>query len=1044
MRIVYFILLVLVGVVACPYVSLSASGDTTYATNPRHIQCGQTITGTLIANNTVHQRVYEDGTGRMLFNLSDAQEVFRVDLPADGYLIIKQPFATGRGVCLGKDSTNRSILTYGLVLYPYLRAGTYYLTMAGWAGDYTFEISCNVPPTSVFGNAKLWAEPGTNNGVIRGSFAGATNHLQQYIRTYSGITWPVERRGPERIYKIELPEDRYLEIAYGDVSPFQNWYLIDSTGNPVDSVHHLPFRNVAAGTYYLSVEYDSASPVDSFFIPISSIHVPSTCVPHLDHTVPFDQIYPWIGGLLGSINGSRVINPSRMYTSGQSAYTDRYTEDYAEMYLNTYNSFRLTTPPGYMRLYVDFNEDGDFDEGDELVVNVNTKPRIPTVIPVNHDWNFNATTSDKFVLPDTVTSYRAALGKLLRYRVLVTDTNDRGACGNYNFGIATDGAVRLLPAPTGSVYFNKIQTLNDAKIARYKAALPGPGGSFYGVGETMGRELDSWSQYRHGMSQIYVSDDTSEAAYYSRWSYHHSSLGTNNVVTRYKADGRLAWYRIMDGYGDDGGVGGKGIVDIPGTAMTPDSGIAAICRVQSGIVELGGFSNTIGTGSCSRGSIVVRYRPDGTLAMAHNFFGCRYGLTLQSCAYGNDSSFYSFGSSDTYFTGGLSRIEGPLGSDDSISFQQQSGSDAILIKLLSSNRLGWMVRVVGSGHENGLKVSTSADGRVYILGTFDTAATVTSTASQDSLVLHGNGPHSGYLVAVSDSGRPLWARTWTIDGANWDNDPYYPHLAVPIHLATDARGQNIVVAGGFQGPISLDSTVLRSVCWMDGYGMGFDRDGNLHWAKSFGTWSNEEVSALTPEPDGMLRVGINYTTSVNHVFGDGVLEAESWSNVAILRVDPATGSLVHGPGFVRFSGFDSLSLYGLHALPNGKMLVAGYSGAATFLPGWGMLCHEGFIGMTDMVADTVPYVVPTAVQKPSLGSTTLNVYPNPSTGQIFVRNEQATVRMPVRVLDAQGRVLVTVEGEAAELRAGYALPVQLQPGFYLVRCGAATGRVVVH
>lgn len=978
----------------------------------------------------------------MLFNLSDAQEVFRVDLPADGYLIINQPFATGRGLCLGKDSSNRSILAYGLVVYPHLRAGTYYLTMAGWAGDYSFEISCNVPPASVFGNAKLWAEPGTNNGVIRGSFSGAADHLQKYIRTYSGITWPVERRGPERIYKIELPEDRYLEIANGDVSMFQSWYLIDSTGNPVDSVHHLPFRNVAAGTYYLSVEYDSAAPVDSFAIPVRSQHVPPTCVPRLDNTAPFDQIYPWIGGLVGSINGSRVINPSRLYTSGQSAYTDRYTEDYTEMYLNTYNSFRLTTPPGYMRLYVDFNEDGDFDEGDELVVNVNTKPRIPTVIPVNHDWNFNATTSEKFLLPDTVARYRAALGKLLRYRVLVTDTNDQGACGQYNFGIATDGAVRLLPAPTGSSHFNTIHTLNDAKIARYKAALPGPEGSFYGVGETVGRELATMTEYRHGMSQMYVSDGTYEPAYYSQWSYHHSSLGTNNVVARYKANGRLAWYRVMDGYGDDGAVGGEGTVDIPETAMTPDSGIVAICRVHSGVVWLGGYSNTIGNSGCDRGSIVVRYRPDGTLAMTHNFFGCRYGLSLESCAYGRDSSFYSFGSSDTYFTRVRSRIEGPLGSDDSISFQQRSGSDAILIKLLSSNRLGWMARVVGRGHEDGLKVSTSSDGRVYILGTFDSVATVTSTASTDSLVLRGNGGHSGYLVALSDSGRPLWARTWAIDGANWDNDPYYPHIAVPIQLATDAGGQNIVVAGGFREQIGMDSVVLQSGGGMDGYGMGFDRDGHLRWAKSFGTWSGEEVSALTPEPDGMLRVGINYTTSINHVFGDGVLEAQGWRNAAILRIDPATGLLVHGPGFIRFSGGDSLSLNGLYALPNGKLLVAGYSGAASYLHGWGMLCHEGFIGMTEVVADTVPYVVPTAVRSLDVRQMKLHLYPNPSTGRVFIQ-APARESMPVQVYDAQGRQILNAYVEAGALSAGYELPLHLQPGLYLVRCSTSTGRVVV-
>lgn len=1049
MRIRYFFLLVLASIIAQPVVSLAAVGDTTYATNPRHIQCGQSITGTLVAGSTIHQRVYEYGTGQMLFNLSDAQEVFRVDLPADGYLIINQPFATGRGLCLGKDSSNRSIFAYGLVVYPHLTAGTYYLTMAGWAGDYSFEISCNVPPTSVFGNAKLWAEPGTNNGVIRGSFAGAVDHLQKYIRTYWGITWPVERRGPERVYKIELPEDRYLEVANGDVSMFQSWYLIDSTGNPVDSVHHIPFGNVAAGTYYLSVEYDSASPVDSFAIPIRSLHVPPTCVPHLDHTAPFDQIYPWIGGLTGSINGSRVINPSRLYTSGQSAYTDRYTEDYAEMYLNTYNSFRLTTPPGYMRLYVDFNEDGDFNEGDELVVNVNTKPRIPTVIPVNHDWNFNATTSEKFLLPDTVARYRAALGKLLRYRVLVTDTNDQGACGQYNFGIATDGAVRLLPAPTGSSHFNTIHTLNDAKIARYKAVLQGPAGSFYGAGETVGRELATMTEYRHGMSQIDVSDGTHEPAYYSRWSYHHSILGTNNVVARYKANGRLAWYRIMDGYANDGSRLGNGVVDMPGAAMSPDSGITVLCHLEGGEVFPDGVdAATIGNPYSFEGydrTLVVCYSPAGRVSMAQNFGSPKAPYNIRSCGYGTDGSLYMLGHTsyqqDVWWSSGDPHILGPL--NDTLWLKPRGKADAILVKLLPNKHLGWMVNVAGAHQENGLNVSTSADGRLYILGTFDTTATVTSTASTDSIILRGYGPHSGYLVALTDSGQPLWARTWTISASNWDNDPYHPKIAVPIQLTTDAQGQNIVVAGGFRDQLGLDSVTLRSAGGMDGYGMGVDRDGHLRWAKSFGTSSDEEVSALTAEPDGMLRVGINYTTSINHVFGDGVLEAGSWSNVAIFRVDPASGLLVHGPGFVRFSGFDSLSVHGLHALPNGKMLVAGYSGAASYLPGWGMLCHEGFIGMTEVVTDTVPYVVPTAVRSMDVRQMKLHLYPNPSTGRVFIRTH-ASQDMPVVVLDAHGREILRSIAGAEALSVGYELTIHLQPGLYLVRFGTTMGRVIVH
>ena len=1056
MRIVYFILLVLVGVVACPYVSLSASGDTTYATSPIPATCGQTLRGTLGQGAPIHTRLYYAGTDSIVYspwgNIG-SQDVYRIRLDTAGNLNLKQYFRSPHVLYVGSDSSNRSIIACGTELSTFLQTGTYYVTVvSSWTNWYSIEVLCNVSPGTAFGNAKLWAESGTNNGEIRTSLTHGANHLELYARNNPGspgspVFW--DRRGPERIYKIELPEDRNIEIS---IYPpyYQSWFLIDSTGNPLDTIHHQPFGNVAAGTYYLSVEYDSLWAVDSVYIGIRTTYVPSACVPQLDSTDPFTPYPPWVGGLEGFINGFRIINPNSIEPPRGAAYTDRYLLDYVDLYLNTHNSIRITNPAAYLRVYVDFNEDGDFDDRGELVFKRNEKPHIPTPTPVNQDWSFNALTADNFFLSDTFASYRAALGKELRYRVLVTAIDTLGACGHYTRGIATDGHARLNRVPSGSAYFNTIQTLNDTKIARYKAVSPGPGESFYGAGETKGIEINNLAYERWGMSQIAVSDSTNSPSYYYSSSHHHSILGTNNIVTRYKADGQLAWYRILDGYANDGSRLGNGVVDVPGVALAPDSGITVLCHLEGGQVSVaGGDSATIGNLYSFEGydrTLVVCYSPSGRLAMAQNFGSPKAPYNIRSCGYGTDGSLYMLGHSsyqqDAWWHSGGPHIQGPLG--DTLGLKPRGKGDAILLKLLPNKRLGWMVNVAGRNQDNGLKLATAKQGRVYILGTFDTVATVTSTASTDSLVLRGNGAHSGYLVALSDSGQPLWARTWTISDSNWDYDPYNPQISVPIQLTTDAQGQNIVVAGGFRDQLTLDSTTLRSAGGLDAYGMGFDRDGHLRWAKSFGTNSDEEVSALTPEPDGMLRVGINYTTSINHVFGDGVLEAASWSNVAILRVDPATGSLVHGPGFVRFSGFDSLSLYGLHALPNGKMLVAGYSGAATFLPGWGMLCHEGFIGMTDMVADTMPFVVPTVVQKPSLGSATLNVYPNPSTGQIFVRNEQATVRMPVIVLDAQGRVLVTAEGEATELRAGYALPVQLQPGFYLVRCGAAISRVVVH
>jgi len=714
--------------------------------------------------------------------------------------------------------------------------------------------------------------------------------------------------------------------------------------------------------------------------------------------------------------------------------------------LGGFNSFRLTAPPGYVWMYVDFNQDGDFEDRGELVYQPRVKSQIPAIGGNLIGYGWNALTVDQFSLSDTVASYRAALGKLLRYRVLVTDTNTQGACGHYRYGIATDGRLRLHPTLAGPASFSQIHTLNDAGSAAYKEVRPGPQGSVYGAGEAAGLVWNPPQVVWHfGMSQISVSDTMGATAKYYTGGYHHSYMGTSNVVTRYNRRGGLDWFRVMDGYGDDGGVGGSGKVDITGSAATPDSGITALCHVESGIVYLEGMdSATIGQSYIDHGwdrTLVVRYRPDGRIAMAHDFASPQARYNPASCAYGQDGSLYAFGSAaGLSWPAGVPKIQGPL--RDTIALQDRGRGDAVLVKLLPDNRLGWMLKVEGPTAQSCLKLALGTQGRIYLAGTFDTAATVVSTASATTLTLRGQGAHSGYLVALSDSGRPLWSRTWSLSDSNWAAGYPYGSLSVPVQLATDVSGQNIVLTGAFRDQLTLDSTILRSEGGVDAYGLGFGPDGGLRWAKSFGTPNDESVTALGQEPGGRLAVSIRYQEPVDHVFGYGRLSGSGGDNVALLYIHPATGQVGARTGFAQFSGA-GVRISGLHALPGGKLLLAGQTDGQSLLRRWGVLGSGGFIGMADLAVDTVRYAGPTAVHTAQNNARKLEVYPNPSTGRVFLRQALVEGRMPVAVFDAQGRLLLNQYAEAEELRTGYSLPIRLQPGFYLVRCGERTGRLVV-
>ena len=59
-------------------------------------------------------------------------------------------------------------------------------------------------------------------------------------------------------------------------------------------------------------------------------------------------------------------------------------------------------------------------------------------------------------------------------------------------------------------------------------------------------------------------------------------------------------------------------------------------------------------------------------------------------------------------------------------------------------------------------------------------------------------------------------------------------------LAVDSKG-NVIVTGGFEGTIQIDSVKLASRGGLDIYLAKFDRNGRLLWIRSYGSPGGREV-----------------------------------------------------------------------------------------------------------------------------------------------------------------------------------------------------------
>ena len=997
--------------------------DTTYATNIQPLACGQTVQGSFVGatNQLDHWFNPDSAFYQNSFDTGMVDRTYRFTLSAASYVRILRNDTNDvyYKLTLCKDSSNATVLQLlRTCISTYLPAGTYYVTIEEkYPADYSLELVCSPTPISLQPLLDSLAMPGTINGTITGSLAGAPRNLFAYGAGY----FP----GPERVYRLDLPVESYMYIdALHSID--RGTLLLDSVGNPLN-IFGYPNRDTAhiypAGTYYISVEQSYYIGAD-FTIEIFSQPVAPACP--FTNSTPRPGIYG--GALSSTVNGAYCLYYSNSYPPPSIYYTlfaDQYVTTTQYLRVGGVNSITVSLPvslPWYA-VYVDLNRDGDFEDAGELIHgNLVSAAGFVTQQFGDIGDRINPEITENFTLDSANAIYASAIGHAFRMRVIVSDTNLITPCHLSSYGQAIDTRVVFEAATLGMGDIGWLQTASDAGSVSYTKLLAAPGGFFAAgtVAVPFYENPPPSTHYPTANSYLALGDSIGKPKIYALLSAHHFVVGTFAFLASYSNEGGLKWIKTVIG----GGYDHQGNAQILDIATTPDSGVI-----------LSAYYDTPTAGPYYG---MLRYNSRGGWSSSSNLNYYYFGqqtypyVALYNLCSGLDGSI-----AQSYYW--------PWYYNDTTSYLIY-GSDSIKVSkkkvvLTNSTPLGhpWIVQGLTNPQDFGVNTSVGSkiiydrQGNLYWKARFHTDAGLISLSDSSTLAVDTANSGQTHIVCVSPTGHLRWLRP-------------LPRVAITAMAAAPDSG--ITLGGAFTGAATLDSITYQSNGYADAIVLQLTPGGHVSWASTAGGAGPDTVTSLTYTSNGLAHVLLHYGNRIDSAFGSGFLPAPSGRAAAIFTLNPADGRAIDSSGFFSLGGQTAVSINAIAGGPGNQVAMAGSFQGETFFAGRGSYIpngQDGFLLTSSLTARLPHDSVRVITALPALAKNGLLLYPNPAPGgELTVRYAQANGGADKLVIfNAQGQMVYSQSVTGMELTAGIRLNTRLAAGLYTVRCQGTSGRVVV-
>jgi hypothetical protein len=348
----------------------------------------------------------------------------------------------------------------------------------------------------------------------------------------------------------------------------------------------------------------------------------------------------------------------------------------------------------------------------------------------------------------------------------------------------------------------------------------------------------------------------------------------------------------------------------------------------------------------------------------------------------------------------------------------------------------WAQQAGGPAHDyaTGLAVQGSS---VYVAGSFY-SSTISFGSTTMTLTNPGGATGDAFVAKLTDAGNTA-AFTWAQQMAG---GLYDQAQAVAV------SGSSVYVAGNFDShSMTLGSITLTNVPVNGEHYELFvakltdaGPSASFTWAQQAGGDRNESVAALVASGSEVFMAGTFESTPAT--FGTTLLSNAAPSTsyspdifVAKLTDAGSTGSFT----WAQQAGGVNSDLAWALVLAGPTVYVAGSFGTAPARFGPFLLASvqntlTGFLAALNRTA--------LATTSPASLAGSLSLAPNPARGSATLALPAAPAARPVRVLDALGRAVAQATLPAHATTTALDLRC-LAPGLYTVRCGPASGRLVV-
>lgn len=443
-------------------------------------------------------------------------------------------------------------------------------------------------------------------------------------------------------------------------------------------------------------------------------------------------------------------------------------------------------------------------------------------------------------------------------------------------------------------------------------------------------------------------------------SYTLTNAGNYDIfIVKYDPLGNVIWAKSSGGIYDD--VGYSVAADLNGNILVTG-------YYYSPSITLGSYTLTNAGG----GDIfIVKYDPSGNVLWAKSEGGTfddnGYGITTD--ALGN-----------IFITGSFQSANLTSGN---YTLTNAGNDDVFILKYDGLGNTLWAKSGGGSGNDQGNSIATDANGNVYITGFFYSTSFILETFT---LTTAGSGDI--FVVKYDVSGNVLWAKR---GGGNFNESGN--------SIATDATG-NVFVTGSF---LSSTLTIGIYTCTNTGnydiFIAKYDAVGNELWVKSGGGIFDDAGYGIVT--DG---IGNAYLTGHFHspsiTLGTYTLSNSGIGDIYVAQCD-ATGNIVWAKdaGGTADEQGSSISLDA-----TGNIYVTGYFYSPSIVFSNNTLLNAGSADMFVAKLESLP----TSITELTAENNKIQIYPNPSTGEFYIKNDEFKIKS-VEIFNDVGQKIFEAE-----------------------------------